>query len=273
MIKMITNKDIALNFALSFAGDREFSDPMLSNDGQIEANLLKPIEKPEKYQTFGIYQTDVLVGLFVYSLTPEEKYAEMIAGLSRIENAYTEMMDYLKSNFAGFHCDFVYNPRNYLLCDLLKKQGATFYTEQTKLVLQDIVPTQIPENIVPYAPDYWAGYQAIHGDSERYWTAEKIVARPDRFKVFLALDGDEVVGYMDVTHCFDENEPFDLFVREDMRHKGYGRGLLARAIEENRPNGMMVLVDYDDSAAINLYQSLGFAKDEFGGNMTAHMTL
>lgn len=273
MIRIINSKDLALDFALSFAGDREFSDPMLSNAGQVEGNLLKSIEEPKSYRTFGVYQDDALAGLFVFMVNPEEKYAEMIVGLSRTEAAYTEMMDYLKFNFSGYHCDFVYNPRNYLLHGLLKNQGASFYTEQTKMVLQKIVPTQIPGNIVPYDPTYWESYQAIHDDSERYWTAEKIVACPDRFRVFLALDGNDVVGYMDVTHCFDENEPYDLFVREDMRQKGYGRGLLAKAIEDNKPNGMMLLVDYDDTVIINLCQSMGFVKDELGGNITAYMTL
>lgn len=273
MIKIIDSRDAALEFALSFAGDREFSEPMLSNAEQVKNNLLKSIEQPEKYRTFGVYQEDALIGLFVYLAVPEEKYAEMIVGLSRAEAAYSEMMDYLRSNFSGYHCDFVYNPRNRLLHGLLKNQGAAFYTEQIKMVLGEIVPVPIPDSIVPYDPRYWEGYQALHDDSERYWTAKKTVARPDRFRVFLALDGDDVVGYMDVTHCFGENEPFDLFVREDMRQKGYGRGLLAKAIDENKPNGMMLLVDYDNAAAIRLYQSMGFVKDELGGNMTAYMTL
>lgn len=273
MIKMITSKAIALDFARSFVGDREFSEPMLSDEGQVEGNLLKSIEKPEKYQTFGVYQDNALIGLFVFLITPEEKYAEMIVGLSRSEIAYTEMMDYLKYNFRGYHCDFVYNPRNYLLHGLLKNQSATFYTEQTKMVLQDIVPTQIPDNIVSYAPTYWEGYQAIHDDSERYWTAEKTIAAPERFRVFLALDGDIVVGYIDVTHCFEENEPFDLFVREDMRNKGYGRSLLAKAIAENVPKSMMLLVNVDNVPAIHLYQSMGFVVDEMGGNMTAYLIL
>ena len=273
MIKIITDKELTLDFAQSFVGDMEFSDPMLSNDGQVECNLLKSIREPERYRTIGVYQNDTLIGLFVYLVTAEEKYAEMIVGLSRNAEAYAEMMEYIKSNFTGFHCDFVYNPRNYILHGLLKEQGAAFYTEQTKMVLQKIIPTQIPENIVPYASEYWEGYQALHDDSERYWTAEKTVAHPDRFRIFLALDGNEVVGYIDITHCFDENEPYDLFVREDMRRKGYGRGLLAKAIEENRPNAMMLLVDYDNTAAISLYESMGFVKDELGGNITAYMTL
>ncbi len=273
MIKKMSDQELALGFARSFIGDYEFSDPMLSNEEQIECNLLKPLQEPERYCSIGVYQGETLIGLFVYLVIREEKYAEMILGLSKIEAAYSEMMEYLQSNFSGFHCDFVFNPRNKMLYRLLEEQGASFDKEQTKMVLQRIVPTRIPENIVPYTPYYWTGYQAIHDDTERYWTAEKTVSRPDRFRVFLALDGDEVVGYMDVTVGFDENEPFDLFVREDMRRKGYGRGLLAKAVEENRPKGMTCLVDYDNTAAINLYRSMGFVKDEFGGNLTAYMTL
>ena len=45
---------------------------------------------------------------------------------------------------------------------------------------------------------------------------------PDRFRVFLAVDNGLVVGYLDVTNCFEENEPFALKVKETYRRRGWG---------------------------------------------------
>lgn len=76
-----------------------------------------------------------------------------------------------------------------------------------------------------------------------------------------------------MSHSYDVNEPFDLFVLPEFRRKGYGKALLEKAIETNRPKGMMLHVDIDNIAARNLYESLGFEIDELGCSITARLTL
>lgn len=51
------------------------------------------------------------------------------------------------------------------------------------------------------------------------------------------------------------------------------RKLLAKALEMNHPNSMMLLVDVDNYPAINLYESMGFAKVQGQNNLTAHWTV
>ena len=115
-------------------------------------------------------------------------------------------------------------------------------------------------------------YCAIH-NTDMYWTGEKVVQAQDRFRTFLAIHDGKVVGYMDVTYTFKENEPFDFLVLEEYRRMGYGRKLLAKALEMNQPNGMMLLVDADNYPAIRLYESMGFAKVQGQNNLTAHWTV
>ena len=64
-----------------------------------------------------------------------------------------------------------------------------------------------------YCPKYREGYTAIHS-TDVYWTAERVLGAPERFRVILAVDTGEVVGYIDITTNYDENEPFDVFVKE-----------------------------------------------------------
>ena len=106
-----------------------------------------------------------------------------------------------------------------------------------------------------------------------YWTGERVLQAQDRFRIFLAVCSGAVIGYLDVTYTFPENEPFDLLVLEEYRRRGYGRKLLAKALEMNRPNGMMLLVDADNVPAIRLYESMGFAKAQGQNNRTAHVEL
>lgn len=72
---------------------------------------------------------------------------------------------------------------------------------------------------------------------------------------------------------YKENEPTDLFVLEDYRAIGYERKLLAKALELNQPNGMMILLDVNDEHAITLFESMGFAKAQGQNNLTAHWTV
>ncbi len=119
---------------------------------------------------------------------------------------------------------------------------------------------------------YTEQYCAVH-NKNMYWTGDKIVQAQDRFRTFLAIHDGKVVGYMDVTRTFKENEPFDLLVLDEYRRLGYGRKLLAKALEMNQPNGMMLLVDVDNDPAIRLYASMGFVKVQGQNNLTAHWTV
>ncbi len=47
MIKLITNPNEIMDFALSFKNDRKYSDPMLSDDDQFKSNLLDKIKEPD----------------------------------------------------------------------------------------------------------------------------------------------------------------------------------------------------------------------------------
>ena len=119
---------------------------------------------------------------------------------------------------------------------------------------------------------YWEQYKAIHG-KDVYWTAERVIEAPYKFRTLIAIDGQKVVGYMDVTHCFDENEPFDVWVEPPYRRRGWGRKMVAKAIELNRPKDMMLLVDVSNEPAINLYESMGFVKVKGQNNLTVTLKL
>ena len=115
------------------------------------------------------------------------------------------------------------------------------------------------DGILPFCEPYAKQYYAIH-EKDLYWTGEKAAAALERFNIFLAVDHDVVCGYIDVTNCYEENEPFSLLVVPEYRQRGWGRKLLAKAIESNGSSGMALQVDVDNIPAIRLYESAGFVK-------------
>ena len=255
MIEPLTALEPCRDFIDTLNRDPAFSDPMLSTPEQLRVNLQDALGKPNDH-VLGVFQNGRLTGLFVFLILPEERYIEMIVGLSRSAGAYEEIADFLAAHYPGFQADFVFNPANAPLRALLVRKGAEFDPEQQKMVLGEL-PSIDTSGVEPLSAQYRAQYLALHG-TDCYWTGEKVLEQPDRFRVFLAVEDDTVVGYLDVTHCYEENEVYALEVAAPARGRGWGRKLLVRALEANRPHGMMLLVDADNAAAIALYRSAGF---------------
>ncbi len=267
MIRAISSFEECRDFAEGFSGDPRFSDPMLASGEMIRHNLLKAFEQPDRHCVLGVFREGEMIGFFIFLYLPGEKYLEMTVGLSRERDAYDEILRHVEENFAGYQVDFVFNPRNDLLKQALQAKGAEFEVEQQKMLLKKPVPEVDTTGVELFDKKYAQQYFAIH-NQDMYWTGEKVAAAPEKFRTFLAVQDARVVGYLDITHCFEENEPYDLFVLEDFRRQGYGRKLLARAIEMNRPKDMTLLVEVDNEPAIRLYESMGFEKAENQNSQT-----
>lgn len=269
MIRKLKTIEPYGDFIRDLSADPDFSEPMLATEEEVEHNLLRALEK-ENDHVLGVFdESGALQGLFVFLIIEEEAYIEMIVGLSREASVYEEIADWLEGDFPGFQADFVFNPRNRLLRELLTRKGAFFDPEQMKMVYSGTSPKVDTAGTEPLSDAYREQYFALHR-KDLYWTGEKVAERPDRFSVFIAADNGRLAGYIDVTNCYEENEPYDLYVDEAFRRRGWGRKLLARALEENRPKDMMLLVNVDNPGAIALYESMGFVRVEGGGSQTVN---
>lgn len=270
MLKRLDSAREYIDFINEINSDLNFSDPMLCTDEQLKCNLFDAENKKKTNYIFGAFEDQKLIGLFVFLILEDENYIEMIVGLSKNSKAYDEMLSFLKTEYKGYNIDFVYNPGNYILHSILQNEKVDFEVEQQKMVLKNEVVYSSNCQVELYSPKYREQYVAMHS-TDVYWTADKVIEATDLFRVILAIEKDDVVGYIDITHKYDENEPYDILVKPEYRRKGYGKALLAKAIELNKPNDMMILVDVDNVGAIALYESLGFEKVLGENNITAHI--
>ena len=256
MIQELTTFEPYWDFINGINRDPSFAEPMLQTKEQIACNLTEALTSPDQVP-LGVFSDGEMTGLFVFLVIEDEQYIEMDVGLSRSPAAYEEIVDWLQAHYPGYQVDFVFNPKNIVILDMLRRRGATVDPEQFKMVLTEDPPAVDTTGIEPLSPKYEAQYIALHA-TDLYWTGEKIVKALDTFRVFLAVDGGTVVGYIDMTKNNEENGPSDFLVREDFRRKGWGKKLLYKAIEENRPKDMTLIVDVGNDPAIALYRSMGF---------------
>lgn len=245
------------DFILELANNPSYYDPHFAYD---KDNLYGALKKKDEY-SFAVIENGVIKGIFVWLIIPDEKYIEMLIGFTKSKKAFREMLLYMENKYRGYKADFVINPQNAALCELLKEKEAVFDKEQQKMVHIGVVPYMDTSSIELYTEKWKEQYCELHS-TETYWKAERILLAKDRFRVLLVIKDGQVQGYLDVTYSFEKNEPYDIFVRPEYRYQGYELALLAKAIELNRPHQMMVLVDVDALEDIVIYTAAGFKKEE-----------
>ena len=210
---------------------------------------------------FGAFEEEAMTGLFVFSRF-EENYLVTSRWVTRSETAGREMLAYLRQQFPGYGVEFTFRPEDELLKKLLWEAGATVFPEQRDMALTGPVPMVETAGIEPLSKTHEQAYFALHRDSdpegETYWTGEMVAADEERFLVLLALADGVPVGYLDLGLGEEDDNVADLYVAPAHRRKGWGRKLLGKAVELAGDKPLTLQVDVDNTAAVALYESMGF---------------
>ena len=266
MIQEIYSFDEYEGFINEIHEHTQYSDPHFSYD---KNNLYRSLKSKDKH-AFVVLGNGIVKGLFVFIILPDDRYVEMLIGFTKVEEAFTEMLDYMEKNYCGYQMDFVFNPLNTAIFGPLKLKGAIFEPEQMKMIQGGTVPNVSTKNIEKLSDKWKKQYCNLHS-TDTYWTGERIVSGLDKFRVFLVVKDGQVLGYLDVQNCCDTNEIFALYIKPEASSQGYELSLLTKAIELNKPNQMMVVVDVDNKEEVELYTAAGFVKLEGQNSVTAYI--
>lgn len=266
MIQKIYSFDEYEGFINELNEHPQYSDPHFSYD---KNNLYRSLKSKDKH-AFVVLENGITKGLFVFIILPDDRYVEMLIGFTKVEEAFTEMFDYMEKNYCGYQMDFVFNPQNMAIYKPLKLKGAIFEPEQMKMIQGGTVPNVSTKNIEKLSDKWMKQYCDIH-DTDTYWTAKRIVSALDKFRVLLVVKDEQVLGYLDVQSLYDVNEIYALYIKPEVLSQGYELALLAKAIELNKPNQMMAVVDADNKEEVDLYTAAGFTKLEGQNSVTAYI--
>ena len=266
MIQKIFSFDEYEGVVNELAKHPQYSDPHFTYD---KNNLYCSLKSKDKH-AYVVLENGITKGLFVFIVLPDDRYVEMLIGFTKEEEVFIEMLEYMERNYCGYQMDFVFNPQNMAIYKPLKLKGAIFEPEQMKMIQGGFVPNVSTSNIETLSDRWMKQYYDLH-NTDTYWTAKRIVSALDKFRVFLAVKDEQVLGYLDVQSCYDINEIYALYVKPEVVSQGYELALLANAIELNRPNQMMVVVDVDNREEVDLYTAAGFVKLEGHNSMTAYI--
>ena len=256
-IEKITDLEPWMGFIKEINSDPRFVSPCIGTPYYFERNLLMAVNRPGQ-TVIGVFQDDEPAGLFVFIVSSDDQNVEMKVDVCRSAEAYEAVIEYMQEEYAGCQADFVFNPDNRLLTDLLIRKGAAFDPVQVKMVFSGVCPAIDTEGVEVLSERYHEQYLAMHV-RDVYWTGDKVI-KADKFRVFIGVEEGLVTGYADVSYRLKENEVYSLQVKDPARETEWSRKLLAKALEMNRPNGMMVLVNEEDTSETALFESVGFEK-------------
>lgn len=265
MIKQIKDVTPYAGFIRGFYSDSRFF-AQSKTEKEVFEKLQNQTSDPDNI-VLAAFCGEKITGLFVFLYLKEEKYMEMLTGISVDPDAYDMMLSYFCDKFPEHEIYFVFNPENELLKSRLQYRGAEFSTEQMKMALSGAIPPFDTDGVKLLTPEYYDQYIEAH-NKDVYWTGDKVIKAKEKFKTLIITDGATLAGYIDITYGRAENGIFDLLVKPEFRRKGYGRKLLIKALQINKPSGMRLEVDIDNIPAINLYNSAGFMPIEHQNVLT-----
>lgn len=195
-------------------------------------------------------------GVFVFCHEPDEQYLEMILGYALHKTVWQVLMDYLHEHYQKYELYVICASENETLKEVLQEEKGFFQNEQIEMKLNKPHFKETQVMVHPIEKKDEAAYIAMHV-LDGWWMASRVLERKDLFQVYIAEDGNQVVGYVDVHIKEKSHHVFDLYVSEDRRGKGIGRALM-QMVMKNSAEGLTLEVDRVNETAYHLYKNLGF---------------
>lgn len=82
-------------------------------------NIYDSLSKPNRKAYLIESDNHIILGIFVWLIIEQEKYVELLFGLSKQQEAFSFMLDYLEKRYYKYQFDFVINPNNEALKNVL----------------------------------------------------------------------------------------------------------------------------------------------------------
>ena len=201
MIKIVNDINEYLDWIDSLCFDTRFSTPF------CDKARVTAVSNKENHRLLCAYDGDRLIGIFCLLVLEEEEYIETVFLYTKEKKAYEDLMDYLSKQYKGYEIWFVYNPKNDVLGNYLSEKQAFFYTEQRYMEYKGVKKADVSE-VIPYCDSYKNEYISIH-NKEGYWDGEKVLANIEDFYIYLYIQNQHLVGYIDLSKENDTNEIMD----------------------------------------------------------------
>ena len=250
--------DDILDYVFSMNTDQKTMCKMIPAERELLRSFAEDLISNENDFIVAAYDKEELKGVFFLIYEPKDKYLELTGGYAEEAAVYRDFFGFMKKTYSESTLDMVLNPQNKAIIEAAELKGVKFDEEQIEMRLDDFCPSSVPCEVVHFSERYKDEYKAMHEDDENYWTAEKVIAAKDIFRIYIALVNKKAIGYIDVTYTKSENEIYNLFVIPEYKKLGYEAALIQEAVTNNNGDGMIFVINESDDYIRQLCIQLGF---------------
>lgn len=234
------------------------------------------ISMMKKDDFFLCMENEKVVGCLGTYISYEQKVARLLGPVIEkeyfdkyIDTLFQQWLKNLPEDITEIKIAFC--EENVLCRHWCEKNGFELYNAEKTMVLDKdlFLESESPSSVAikPYEPKYKEGLGKVHPGGAFFTLDELINAVSAHSRLLLAIEQDEVTGYVfyDRTEDGKQGAIELLHVREDKRNKGYGTALLSRAIKDlisGDVEQIFIDVRVNNTNAQRLYSRTGFTGRE-----------
>jgi GNAT superfamily N-acetyltransferase len=225
-------------------------------------------------------ENDNIVGCIGLYLSIEQKVARLLGPIIEenyfdryIDPLYQQCLSQLPESISEVKVAFY--EENALCRQWCERMSYELYNAEKTMVFdkKSFMPTQLISKIasevtiIPYESRYKNSLEKVHPKGV-FFTLEELVAEvSEHHHLLLAVVQDEAVGYIYFEETADKEQgDIVLFhVKPDARGKGFGTGLILKALEyliDHQVKEIVLNVRADNHDAQKLYQRIGFIEKD-----------
>ena len=193
----------------------------------------------------------------------------MSCGSVGLSEAFSEVLDHLKTRFKGFTSDWVVNPRHEVANSTLSMSGATAFSPLYGYILKSPRAFSEDSRVNPLSQKELPEYISMH-PTDCYWTAQRVI-ESENFKVFTARCGERLAGYVDIRINKKLSEPYDLRVTKEFGGTGLKEALLKAAV--TAAGSPVFMMTEGDDEEIDALSASGFVPKPETDNITYRLVL
>jgi len=236
-----------------------------SSRDEIERRLISRLNSND-YKVLVAIDNSKIIGFMELLIDLEEKYFQILSffALTKFNNMFDLYIGFLRKSFDGFSFDYVMSDFNVDSIKYMKSIGAKTDGKEIMIHIrkEEFIET-IEDSVIELNEEHYSDFIELHNKifPEVYWKGNLLVEEKNKFKKFVILEKNIILGYA-VLSCFGRDEEEIYFI--------YSKNIKSKIQLINKSLGtafkwtesVLILLTSEEKDDLQHYLEIGFQEKE-----------
>ncbi|MBT9133467.1 MAG: hypothetical protein DDT38_00188 [Firmicutes bacterium] len=211
---------------------------------------------------------NMIAGVLALFVDPEGKYLQAIGGVFAeldFVSVSDELFTYIQSSFTGYRMHAAYPKENEQAIGFMQSVGAKLEDYDYEFCLsQSGSIEKAVYGIEELSEAYYEAFVALHNaeNPDAFWTGEKLLQALDIFKIYVAIDKQDISGFIVTSLAARADNEIYFWSGQDPTIK---ERLLTASIADTFSSGsedLIIMVGKDNRADMKMLEKYGFRQTD-----------